>query len=36
MPQNEAKQYIDILKLMDKNNGVLTIDEFEKGIKHCK
>ena len=37
MTAKEAKQYIDMFKLMDKNNdGVLTIDEIEKGIKHCK
>ena len=37
MSANEAKQYIDMFKIMDKNNdGVLTIDEIEKGIKHCK
>ena len=37
MTAKEAKQYIEMFKLMDKNNdGVLTIDEIEKGIKHCK
>ncbi len=37
MTANEAKQYIEMFKIMDKNNdGVLTIDEIEKGIKHCK
>ena len=37
MTAKEANQYIEMFKLMDKNNdGVLTIDEIEKGIKHCK
>jgi calcium-dependent protein kinase len=37
MTAKEAKEYIEMFKLMDKNNdGVLTIDEIEKGIKHCK
>ena len=37
MTANEAKQYIDMFKIMDKNNdGVLTIDEIEKGMKYCK
>ena len=37
MTAKEAKEYIEMFKTMDKNNdGVLTIDEIEKGIKHCK
>ena len=37
MTAKEAKEYIEMFKMMDKNNdGVLTIDEIEKGIKHCK
>ena len=37
MSANEAKQYIEMFKIIDKNNdGVLTIDEIERGIKHCK
>ena len=37
MNSNEARQYIEMFKMIDKNNdGVLTIDEIEQGIKHCK
>jgi calcium-dependent protein kinase len=37
MTAKEAQEYIEMFKMIDKNNdGVLTIDEIEKGVKHCK
>ena len=37
MTTTEAKEFIDIFKLIDENSdGVLTIDEIKKGIKQCK
>ena len=37
MSTTEAQEYINIFKLIDENSdGVLTLEEIEKGIKHCK
>ena len=37
MSTNEAQEFINIFKLIDENSdGVLTLDEIQKGIKHCK
>ena len=37
MTSTEAKKFIDIFKLIDKNSdGVLTLDEIKNGIEHCK
>jgi calcium-dependent protein kinase len=37
MSTNEAQEFINIFKLIDENSdGVLTLDEIKKGIKHCK
>ena len=37
MTTNEAQEFIDIFKLIDKNSdGVLTVEEIKNGIQHCK
>ena len=37
MTENEVKEYVEMFKLIDENSdGVLTLDEIKKGIKHCK
>ena len=37
MNPNEAQEFIDMFKLIDENSdGVLTLEEIKKGIKHCK
>jgi calcium-dependent protein kinase len=37
MTTNEAEEFINIFKLIDKNSdGVLTFDEIKNGIQHCK
>jgi calcium-dependent protein kinase len=37
MTTTEAKEFIEIFKLIDENSdGVLTLEEIKNGIKHCK